>query len=329
MLPSTTKTLFNIIREINLNTIQESADLPVRLAITGESALASELAKLLGTPPWVSVVPELADKRPGDVLLRVSRGVAPDEPLPPGSLELVVGAEGPGLPDRVTLKSLNAETVETKLAPALLEKTPDSLRLSLARHVPLLRDAHARLLVEDTSRSNAIYAASTGVAQVVPLLNIPLNVADIVILTKNQLIMAYKLALAEGKKGEPQDLMKEIVSVVGGGFFFRQVARELVGLIPAWGIVPKVAVSYAGTWVIGQTVHAWAAEGETTTVKEMRRYYAEALEKGRGLAETVVESVRGEGKRPWRGKAKTPKQLLPPDAGEVSGDSEGESPQAE
>ena len=323
MLPSTTKTLFNIIREINLNDIRQSADLPVRLALVGEAELIGQVAKALGSPPWVSVLTEVGAKRPGDVLLRVSEGEPPGEPLPPGGLEIVLDAkDSAALPDRVTLESLEAGELERTLGPNILAKTPEGLRLSLARHVPLLRDAYARTLVEETSRSNAIYAASTGVAQVVPILSIPLNVADIVILTKNQLIMAYKLALAEGKKGEPQELMKEIVSVVGGGFFFRQVARELVGLIPAWGIVPKVAVSYAGTWVIGQTVHAWAAEGETTTVKEMRRYYGEALEQGKALASSLVDSVRNEGKRTRRSKARNPKPLPPPEPldDETSGD---------
>lgn len=315
MLPSTTKTLFNIIREINLKSIQQSADLPVRLALVGEAELIGQLAKALGSPPWVSVLPDLSEKRPGDVLLRVSEGEPPSEPLPTGAVEVIFKAEDESaLPDRVRLESLEPDELGRKLGPSVVEKTPDSLRISLARHVPLLRDAYARILVEETSRSNAIYAASTGLAQVVPILNIPLNVADIVILTKNQLIMAYKLALAEGKKGEPQELMKEIISVVGGGFFFRQVARELVGLIPAWGIVPKVAVSYAGTWVIGQTVHAWAAEGETATVKEMRRYYAEALEQGRAVAASLVDAVNSEEKRTRRNKAKTPKRLPPPDA---------------
>jgi len=323
MLPSTTKTLFNIIREINLSSIQQSADLPVRLALVGDVGVVGKVAKALGSPPWVSVLTDLEEKRPGDVLVRVSEGEPPSEPLPPGGLELILNADDTAtLPDRVKLESLEPEELQRTLGPSILAKTPEGLRLSLARHIPLLRDAYARILVEETSRSNAIYAASTGVAQVVPILSIPLNVADIVILTKNQLIMAYKLALAEGKKGEPQELMKEIVSVVGGGFFFRQIARELVGLIPAWGIVPKVAVSYAGTWVIGQTVHTWASEGETTTVKEMRRYYGEALEQGKAIAASLVESVRNEGKRTRRNKAKHPKKLPPPEPpDEASGDS--------
>jgi hypothetical protein len=48
--------------------------------------------------------------------------------------------------------------------------------------------------------------------------------------------------------------------VIGGGFLFRQLARELVGLIPIAGVAPKVAVAYAGTWAIGRAVGMWAGD---------------------------------------------------------------------
>ena len=303
-----TKTLFNLIREINLKSIQDNAEIPVRIAVSGETELAAQVAHALGTAPWVSTLTSLSERRSGDVLVRVSKDTPPTELLPAGGLEVVLSRADTRIPDRTVLPDLNAETLQTVLAPALIDKAPDTQRLSLARHVPVLRGAYARTLIEQTSRTNAVYAASTGVAEIIPVLSLPLGVADLVVLTKNQLLMAYKLALAEGKKGKPEELMKEILSVVGGGFLFRQVARELVGLVPVWGIVPKIAVSYAGTWVIGQTVHLWAAEGETATLKEMRRYYAEALEQGRKLAGDLAARVRSRGRR---GKTEADLELPP------------------
>ncbi|HEV2123659.1 MAG TPA: hypothetical protein VGW38_12895 [Chloroflexota bacterium] len=311
MFLNATKTLFNLIREINLKSIQDNAEVPVRLVVAGEAELAARLASEFGEAPWVSTLASLSERRSGDLLVRVSQDTSPSEPLPAGGLEVVLGGARPGLPDRVILPNLEPGTLQNILAPALMDKAPDALRLSLARHVPLLREVYARTLIEQTSRTNAVYAASTGVAEIVPLLSLPLNVADLVVLTKNQLLMAYKLALAEGKTGRPEELMKEIISVVGGGFLFRQVARELVGLVPVWGIVPKIAVSYAGTWVIGQTVHLWAAKGETATLKEMRRYYAEALERGRKLAGDLASRVRSRGRRS-NSKTETLEQLPPP-----------------
>ena len=310
MFLNATKTLFNLVREINLKSIQENAELPVRIAVTGEAELAGQLARELGAAPWVSVVSDPSERRVGDVLVRVSQGAPPESPLPASGLEVVLSDSSTRMPDRVVLPNLEPDALSSLLAPALIDKAADTQHLSLARHVPVLRNAYARTLIEQTSRTNAVYAASTGVAQIVPILSLPLNVADLVVLTKNQLLMAYKLALAEGKRGQPEELMKEILSVVGGGFLFRQVARELVGLVPVWGIVPKIAVSYAGTWVIGQTVHLWAAEGETATLKEMRRYYAEALEQGRKLAGDLVKRVRTRGRR-GKSDVKTVERLPP------------------
>ncbi len=290
---NTTKLVYSLLRGLNLKSVQAMAERPVRLVVVGEGALASEMASKLGSAPWVSVLTGLEGRRPGDVLLRVSRGAPPAETLPEEALELIVSpTEKAKLPGRVTLAGLEPELLQSELAPALLEKAPEDLRLSLARHVPLLRSAYAAQLIERTSRANAVYAASTGVAQLAPVLTLPLGLADIVVLTKNQLEMAYKLALAEGKTGQPNELMKEILSVVGGGFLFRQVARELVGLIPAWGLVPKVAVAYAGTWVIGRTVHLWARHGERAALEDIRGYYSEALGRGRTLAERLVTRFR-------------------------------------
>ena len=181
-----------------------------------------------------------------------------------------------------------SEEVESVLVPALLSVLPARYHLAFARHLPRFRGAVSRALVDETSRANAIYAASTGVAEIVPVLNIPLNVADMVVLTKNQLIMAYKIALASGKKGQPQEVMGEIIGVLGGGFLFRQVARQLVGLVPVWGIVPKIAVSYAGTWAIGQSVQLWAFKGKVPQQEELRGFYDAALERGRSFAKRLM-----------------------------------------
>ena len=182
-----------------------------------------------------------------------------------------------------------SDEVETVLVPTVLSALPTQHHLAFARHLPRFRGAVSQALVEETSRANAIYAVSTGVAEIVPVLNIPLNVADMMVLTKNQLVMAYKIALTSGKKGQPQEVLGEIIGVLGGSFFFRQVARQLVGLIPVWGIVPKVAVAYAGTWAIGQSVQLWAFKGKTPDQDDLRGFYEGALTRGRTFAKRLMD----------------------------------------
>lgn len=325
--------IFNLLREINLGEIRREADQRFTLLVVGDQARAEGLASILsaapgqsGVHPWIRVVPlPLADAATppppaaGDgftVALVTLAGIDPraDEraalarlrSLGVPSLSIVQDDDGaarvganvprPGESARVVLPaSLAAADLIAQLAPALFDRLPadDGARVAVGRQLPALRRAVIASLIDPTARANALYAATTGLAEWVPLLNVPLNAADVLILTKNQLIMAYKIALTAGKKGQPRDVIGEIVSVVGGGLLFRQIARELIGLIPVIGIVPKVAVAYAGTRFIGLAVERWAIEGRRLEGGEVRTLLGEAKAGARELAESVVDRVRG------------------------------------
>ena len=87
--------------------------------------------------------------------------------------------------------------------------------------------------------------------------------------------------LASGRDGDPRTLIAELLAVLGGGFLFRQLARQLVGLIPVAGIVPKVAIAYGGTWAIGRAVVLWLTEGRAVTSDLVRSLAIEGLVRGR------------------------------------------------
>jgi uncharacterized protein (DUF697 family) len=194
---------------------------------------------------------------------------------------------------------LSAEGGERTLFGTLVAAVAPLARVSLARQLPPLRPAAFDEITEETARANAVYALTMALAEVVPLLGAPLNLADIVVLTKNQLVMSYRIALAAGKQGAPRELLGELVSVIGGGFLFRQVGRELVGLVPVIGVVPKVAVAYAGTLAIAKVVVAWASEGHRLGPDALRRAYKQAWGRGKQLAQALI-------KRPGKLKAGAP-----------------------
>lgn len=185
--------------------------------------------------------------------------------------------------------------LEEALATALEAAMPEDLdaMLALARRLPMLRRAFTRRLVEDTARANAWYALSTGVAQLTGVGNLPLALADMVVLSKNQLIMAYKIALAAGRQDRPPVLLGQVVGVIGAGLMFRQIARELVGLLPVVGLLPKVAVAYAGTRLIGAVVEGWALDGRTVPIGELRMLFDETMIAGRRVAEELRRSLPG------------------------------------
>lgn len=216
---------------------------------------------------------------------------------------IVIAGQGAEQPDallsyrgegkRIATPILDAAAIEKPVSEALLALASPDLRLALALRLPPLRPAAFQSLIQETAQANATYSFSTGIAEIIPVLDIPLNVSDMIVLTKNQLVMAYKIALMAGKQGSPQQLLGEVVSVVGGGFLFRQLARQLVGLIPVIGIAPKVAISYAGTWAMGQAVVLWSVEGQQITPDLLRQFYAEALARGQVVASRLSQNMRG------------------------------------
>ncbi len=301
--------LLSLVREVDLGAIKDEADRRFTLLLTGDAELAAKLADLLSETPGRSGIHpylSLQTALPADLQLNVQRGFTaqpvaqPASRTPTLSVCLVegaapqVGAElpHPGEVSRVVLSELSTETVAQTLVPEIIRVLLPQLRLAVGKQLPVFRPAVIRGLVEEAARANALYAVSTGVAEIVPVLNLPLNVADTFVLGKNQLVMAYKVALAAGRTGRPQELMIEIIGVLGGGFLFRQVARGLVGLIPVWGIVPKVAVAYAGTQVIGTAASLWATEGRTVSAVEVKELYAGALAQGRRVAERLTPGRR-------------------------------------
>lgn len=182
----------------------------------------------------------------------------------------------------------------TEFVPRVVELLPEDL-LPLGRSFPLFRVAIANKMINDTCFSNATYALSTGVAEIIPAIGVPLNVADMVVLTKTQAFLVYKLGLALGLTTEWQSYVTEFGGVLGGGFLWRQVARGLVGLIPAWGIIPKVAVAYSGTFVVGRAVLQWYLTGRHITKKQMQELYAQAYARTKHFAQNLPRPLLKKG----------------------------------
>lgn len=186
--------------------------------------------------------------------------------------------------------ALNDAFLVSKFAPAVIDLLPGQL-LGLARHFPLFRVPAAHSLINDTCLSNAAYSLSTGMAEIVPIFDVPMNVTDMFVLTKTQAYLVYKLGLAFGFSTQWQDYVAEFGSVLGTGFLWRQIARSLVGLIPVYGIIPKVGVSYAGTYVVGNAILQWYLTGRHISASQMRDLYRQAFQRGRETARKLLDKA--------------------------------------
>ena len=310
-------TLWRLLREIDLESVRREADRPFQVLVCAqEVADAEELAQRVSGPgarhPWVlAVEPEQALRRAKSGLVDVALLRTPTIRLTSAMAGARAALTAAGVPTVTVIDVasgpmdliardgesarvlLSAEGGERALFATVVAAVAPLARVSLARHLPPLRPATFDEITEETARANAVYALTMALAEVVPLLGAPLNLADIVVLTKNQLVMSYRIALAAGKQGAPRELLGELVSVIGGGFLFRQVGRELVGLMPVIGAVPKVAVAYAGTLAIARAVTVWASEGVRLSPEGIKRAYREAWERGKRMARALARHAPG------------------------------------
>jgi uncharacterized protein (DUF697 family) len=111
---------------------------------------------------------------------------------------------------------------------------------SLAARLPVLREAVCDELITSFSKKNALVAAAVFVPGV-----------DLPVLTLNQIRLVLRIALAHGEEIDTQRAI-ELLGVVGAGFGWRAVARELLDVVPVAGWAVKAAIAYTGTRAIGE-----------------------------------------------------------------------------
>ena len=192
--------------------------------------------------------------------------------------------------DLVYASANSPQSLLKNFVPAVLRLLPERL-IPLARQFPLFRIPIAHQLINETSFSNAAYSISSGLAGIVPALIVPMNISDMLVLSKAQAFLVYKLGLSFGFSTEWRDYLAEFSGIIGGGFMWRQLARQLVGLIPVWGIAPKVGVAYAGTYVVGHAVLKWYLTGRHISPQQMRQFYLQAFDKGKALGRNLLSKT--------------------------------------
>ncbi len=110
----------------------------------------------------------------------------------------------------------------------------------LAARLPVLRKPVCEALIARFSKRNGLIAA----AIFIPGIDMP-------VLTLNEIRLVLRIALAHGQEID-RGRGIELLGVVGAGFGFRAIARELLDLAPGPGWVVKSSIAYGGTRAIGE-----------------------------------------------------------------------------
>ena len=320
--------IWKTIREVDINAIRREAERDIAIVCVGQPPALWWVDRFLRdgrnryplAPDPLALVPltEAGDYldvlRTADLLILALDAASPLSEAEVAGLQRLAAAPRPsqtvlyfgeadGAPtpwsaylDRgaATLVDPQSPAAAAGVAGAVLDALPAEARLAAARRLPGLRPLFAARLTGEVSVSNAAFALASGVPSLVPILGIPISAADTLILTKNQALMVYRLALACGAPPEFQKRMLEITPVIGGAVVWRQIAGALVGLVPGYGIVPKTAVAFGGTYVVGLAATRWYETGLLTEA-ERKRIVAEATAKAREAATLMVAQARAAG----------------------------------
>jgi hypothetical protein len=233
----------------------------------------------------------LSDARRGESLQALARG-----PLPAHALQydLAIYDESVIAPARALIFE---ERRPDRFVRQVLDHRLD-LGVALARDFSAFRKPFIERVISKTSRDNTLFSLATALPDIVPsLIELPWSLAefasDSAFLTMNQIHMAFLIAGASDRPVGYAYQKSEIGAVIAGAFGWRAIARELIGKIPfGGGLIPKAAIAYAGTKLVGLSLDRFYGIGYHFTRQEREAIYADALRQGKKVAGHILKYVR-------------------------------------
>jgi hypothetical protein len=260
--------------------VRDQADRPFRIGLHARSEAAyAEMERFL--------IPErVSDAKRAELRRIVTRANGEHYDLDIYSQELSTPPEGfyfsSGNPERTVRDILTRRA---------------DLALPLARHVCPFRPPVVRRVISKISKENALFSLATAVPDIIPLLSLPWAIgefaSDTAFITANQFRMAFFLAASSDRPIGYREQKGEIASIIMGAFGWRALARELVGHIPfGGGLLPKAAVAYAGTRVVGLSIERYYRIGYGYTREERRVAFEQALERGKTIANSMIAGFK-------------------------------------
>jgi hypothetical protein len=228
-------------------------------------------------------------------------------------VEILHRASDPGAPSRVDLeiyeKGLHHPEGAFIFDPARPEHVVnDILRrrqdfgLALARNFFPFRAPAVERIIKGVSKENALFSLATALPNVVPtIIELPWAIgefaSDTAFLTVNQMRMVFLLGAASDRPVGYREQKTEIGSLVAGAFGWRALARELVGKVPfGGGLIPKAAIAYAGTLVVGKSIERFYRIGYGYTRDERDLAYKQAFERGKVVSGRMLQHLKARGR---------------------------------
>lgn len=277
------KDIRRIYAGLNTEQIRDDAHRPVNAGLIAGSEPAFLALEEFLAPSW------LGDAARQDIL-RTIRRVNGE---PHSQLDFLLAAPGMSAPRGAHIFDPSDPNLTLK---EMAEEHGD-IELAMARLYPRLRQPVANRIIHRVARENALFALVTALPNVVPsVLDLPWAIGefatDTAFLTMNQIRMALLMAALYGHNVGYAEQKVQIATIAAGAFGWRALARELVGKIPlGGGLIPKAAVAFAGTYVVGLGLEQVNRTGRGMSKSERRDAWAGAFVKGKEVVQDMAPSV--------------------------------------
>jgi uncharacterized protein (DUF697 family) len=278
------RTMLGVLREVSLEEIREQAETAPRLLIVAPTAdEARRLGLAVAGPEAQFATIFRAVDEPIESIGRIDAAIVWDpERTGAGSRVAealrfesppvpIVRFEGSGSEDHDAVQRLRAD---------ILKRNADRAP-AFGRALPAFRPAAAKQVIDETAAANAQFSLVSNIPTMLPIVgNIAAAGADFIVLTKNQVMMLYKLAAVFGRDLRDQrGILQDVLPVVGAGLLWRTAARQAATWLPfAAGTIPKLAIAYVGTMAVGRAAEFYYRTGLKPTRSQMDHFTRQAIE---------------------------------------------------
>ena len=285
----TVRSLVSILREMSFDDIKRDAERAPRLLVVGPTAEAAAGLglSLTGETRSGTVTTHAGNQVPRELGLFDAAVV--HDPTDTGATDKVrerLGErDGNGPVFRFEGTNAGGARALEELRLQMMRRLPERAP-AFGRAFPAFRPSAAKATIDEAAKANAQFALVSNIPAVVPLVGgLVAASADFLVLTKNQVMLLYKVAAIHGRSLDDQfGIIREMVPVVGAGLAWRTVAREIAAFVPfAAGTVPKVAVAYAGTLAAGRGADFYYRFGHKPDADQIKGYYQQAADRVRAL----------------------------------------------
>jgi uncharacterized protein (DUF697 family) len=196
----------------------------------------------------------------------------------------------PGTAGEYTVNAISKEALRGRVFAHLIERCK-GVEIAVGRRLPVMRETVAAKLTRDAANNALKVALASAVVDHIPVFGLVLgafaSAGDMVAITGIQMMLLLHIEAAYGRDPDLQRLW-QLLPVVGGGFGWRMLARELSGFIPVAGIAIKGAIAYAGTIVVGEGVTFYYEHGRHMSAGQASSIYESTKKEAMDFARELV-----------------------------------------